>query len=83
MDIDQNVLNEENLKKLEELNNPKVMKVVEEYVKTNLDSVLRFHRKPKGGMERGAEVVKILPQGRSEDRADVSVPDSRHRHGPV
>ena len=33
MDIDKTILDEENLKKLEALENPKVMKVVEEYVK--------------------------------------------------
>jgi len=42
-------------------------KAVEEYVKTNLDNVIRFHRKPKGGMAKGAKVIKILPQGRLKD----------------
>jgi long-chain acyl-CoA synthetase len=41
--------------------------VIADYVKTDLDNVLRFHRKPKGGMEKGAEVIKVLPQGRPED----------------
>jgi len=41
--------------------------VVDEYVKTNLDNVIRFHRKPKGGMKEGARVTKIIPQGRPED----------------
>ena len=41
--------------------------VIEEYIKTGLDNVLRFHAKPKGGMEKGAKVIKILPQGRPED----------------
>ena len=34
MNIDQSILNQENLKKLENLNNPKVLKIVEEF--TNL-----------------------------------------------
>ena len=42
-------------------------RVIGDYLKTNLDNVLRFHRKPKGGMEKGGEVTKILPQGRPED----------------
>ncbi|HEX9722365.1 MAG TPA: class I adenylate-forming enzyme family protein [Candidatus Paceibacterota bacterium] len=41
--------------------------VVEDYVKTGLDNVLRFHAKPKGGMQKGAKLIKILPQGRPED----------------
>jgi len=41
--------------------------VIEEYIKTGLDNVLRFHAKPKGGMEKGAKVIKILPNGRPED----------------
>ncbi len=42
--------------------------VIENYVKTNLDNVIRFHRKPKGGFDKGGEVIKILPNGRTEDR---------------
>lgn len=41
--------------------------VIEEYGKTGLDNVLRFHSKPKGGMEQGAKVIQILPNGRPED----------------
>ena len=33
MDIDKTILNEKNLAKLEALNNPKVMQVVEKYIK--------------------------------------------------
>ena len=33
MDIDKTILNDENLKKLEGLNNPPVMQIVEKYVK--------------------------------------------------
>jgi len=43
-------------------------KVIKHYVQTNLDNVIRFHGKPKGGMAKGAEVIKILPQGRPEDK---------------
>ena len=42
-------------------------KVIDDYLATNLDNVIRFHRKPKGGMEKGGEVAKVLPQGRPED----------------
>ena len=42
-------------------------RIVDEYVKTNLDNVIRFHRKSKGGMKEGAKVTKIIPQGRPED----------------
>lgn len=41
--------------------------VISDYVATNLDNVIRFHRKPKGGMEKVGEVTKILPRGRPED----------------
>lgn len=41
--------------------------VVKEYVSASLDNVIRFHRKSKGGMEKGGEVTNILPQGRPED----------------
>jgi acyl-CoA synthetase (AMP-forming)/AMP-acid ligase II len=41
--------------------------VINDYIKTGLDNVLRFHAKPKGGMEEGAKVTKVLPQGRPED----------------
>lgn len=40
---------------------------IELYVKTNLDNVIRFHRKPKGGISGGV-VTKILPNGRVDDR---------------
>ena len=42
-------------------------RVIDDYLKTSLDNVIRFHRKPKGGMGKGGEVEKVLPQGRPED----------------
>ena len=42
-------------------------RVVGDYLKTNLDNVIRFHRKSKGGMGKGGDIVKVLPQGRPED----------------
>lgn len=45
--------------------------VVEDYLKTDLDNVVRFHRKKKGSLEKGAEVIKILPNGREEDKDSI------------
>jgi len=42
--------------------------VIENYTKTNLDNVVRFHRKPKGGFSKGGEVIKIFPNSRMEDK---------------
>ncbi|OHA62097.1 MAG: hypothetical protein A3E07_03775 [Candidatus Wildermuthbacteria bacterium RIFCSPHIGHO2_12_FULL_45_9] len=41
---------------------------IEEYAKSNLDNVLRFHRKAKGGFAAGAEVIEIMPESRPEDK---------------
>jgi len=42
-------------------------RAIGDYLETNLDNVIRFHRKPKGGMEKGGEVARVLAQGRPED----------------
>jgi len=42
--------------------------VIENYIETNLDNVIRFHRKPKGGLSKGGEVIKIFPNSRIEDK---------------
>lgn len=38
------------------------------YLSSDLDYVVRFHRKRKGGLKQGAKIVKILPQARREDK---------------
>lgn len=43
-------------------------KEIEEYLEKGLDHVIEFHRKPKGGIG-GAEVWRILPEGRPGDLA--------------
>ncbi len=40
---------------------------IEEYVNSNFDHVLEFHKKPKGGLP-GANVWKILENGRPDDK---------------
>jgi hypothetical protein len=42
--------------------------VIKNYIETNLDNVVRFHRKPKGGLSKGGEVIKIFPKSREEDK---------------
>ncbi|MDO8626922.1 MAG: hypothetical protein Q7K42_00520, partial [Candidatus Diapherotrites archaeon] len=41
--------------------------LVDAYLKTNIDFVLRFHRKPKGGLSKGAEVWIKVKNGRADD----------------
>ena len=40
----------------------------ENYINSLKDYVIRFHSKPKGGFEKGAEVIKILPDFRPQDQ---------------
>lgn len=40
----------------------------EEYINSDKDYVIRFHRKPKGGLAEGAKLVKILANSRPEDK---------------
>lgn len=42
--------------------------LIDWYVQTNLDAVIRFHRKPKGGCE-GGRVVRIFPKSRNDQDA--------------
>lgn len=42
-------------------------KLLEEYSASDNDYVLRFHRLPKAGLKKGAEILKIIPNGRPED----------------
>lgn len=35
------------------------------------DPVLNFHRKAKAGMEKGAEVLHVIPEGRVKDKASL------------
>ncbi|MBI2546518.1 acyl--CoA ligase [Candidatus Woesearchaeota archaeon] len=41
-------------------------KYVEEYLKSDLDPIVRFHRKPKGGLP-GAKLIKVIKDGRVQD----------------
>lgn len=41
--------------------------IVETYLKTVGDPVMRFHEKPKGGLPEGARLVGLIPEGRPED----------------
>ena len=41
---------------------------VRKYLEAGLDPVYNFHRKPKGGLEKEAELAGIIPNGRPEDR---------------
>ena len=38
------------------------------YLSGNRDSVVNFHRAPKGGLKSGAKISKIIPEGRPEDK---------------
>lgn len=40
---------------------------VRAYLASGSDPVMRFHAKPKGGFERGASLVDVIPGGRPED----------------
>lgn len=42
--------------------------VVKKYLKDGHDPVFNFHTKPKGGLDRGAELVDVIPEGRKEDK---------------
>ena len=41
---------------------------VRKYLESGLDPVFNFHKKAKGGFEKGAGLVAIIPNGRPEDR---------------
>ena len=38
------------------------------YLSSNQDSVVRFHRLPKGGLARGGQLIKILSNARPKDK---------------
>lgn len=42
-------------------------RLIEEYAHSGRDYILHFHEDPKGGLNRGANVGRILPQSRPED----------------
>lgn len=42
---------------------------VRAYIRAGNDPVMRFHQKPKGGLESGAELVDVIPGGRPEDKS--------------
>ena len=39
-----------------------------DYLKSDKDSVINFHKKPKGGQNQGAEIVKVIENSRPEDK---------------
>lgn len=40
---------------------------IRSYIETKKDFVVRFHMAPKGGMEKGAKLFRILPNGNIQD----------------
>lgn len=40
---------------------------IDQYLATNTDPVLNFHRQPKAGMQQGAEIFRTIPQARPAD----------------
>ena len=40
---------------------------IEEYLRSELDPIVRFHRKPKGGLP-GATLVRVIRDGRMQDK---------------
>lgn len=51
-----------------EKKNKLTKKSLVDYLKSDKDSVINFHKKPKGGQGQGAEVVKVIENGRPEDK---------------
>lgn len=52
---------------------PKVLRTpkseeIKNYLLMGKDSVYSFHAKPKGGFDKGARLIKIIPNGRPEDK---------------
>jgi hypothetical protein len=45
----------------------KAPQYIDEYLSTNSDAVLNFHRQPKAGMQNGADIFRIISQARSAD----------------
>lgn len=43
------------------------MQEMETYLQSGKDVVYNFHKKPKGGLRKGAALIKILPNSRPED----------------
>lgn len=44
---------------------------VKNYLSMGKDSVYNFHAKSKGGFDKGAELIKIIPNGRPEDKMAI------------
>jgi len=38
------------------------------YLKSDKDLIISFHKKPKGGLTTGAKIVKVIPNGRPQDK---------------
>jgi len=45
---------------------------VEDYLKNNIDPVVKFHLRPKGGLKSGARILDIIPQARPGDSPALS-----------
>ncbi len=50
------------------VNNVPSVKEVEEYLKAGADSTYNFHSKPKGGFDKGASLISLLPNARPQDK---------------
>ena len=47
------------------------IETVRKYLRAGGDPVMRFHQKPKGGLEAGAALVDVIPDGRPEDKSSL------------
>ncbi len=53
------------------VNEKPTVKDVREYLFSGHDGVYNFHTKAKGGLDKGAELVAILPNARPEDKSSL------------
>lgn len=58
---------EEHMKKMPEMT-PPTEDEVKAYLEEGLDYVYKFHQRAKGGLKQGAELLKIMPNARPEDK---------------
>lgn len=50
---------------------PLTKESLENYLQSDQDSVMRFHRRPKGDFDRGAVLTHTLPESRPEDESSL------------
>ncbi len=43
-------------------------KYLDDYLKSNIDPIVRFHKKPKGGLKKGAKLISVIKGGRNKDK---------------